>query len=187
MKGHLASQKRTKAAHDPNLLVAIQHKVAISALPASALRGQRAPGLISIAREACEHLPLGQFGVASGKVFAERLDRYTAEMLAAFPRKARHWGVARKALNLFLRDAYYNQFLAAKYNLNRAAAHFELPLDSKTAAKLHEEEDGHLPAWRGVKYLTAAQSAEYQLAATDLALDYDCHRVHLDAHIWPQQ
>jgi len=85
---------------------AIQRKVAVSALPASALRGQQTPGLIRMARDFFATVPLDRFGVAW--TIASRLDALTNDLLVAFPKKARRWGVARKSVNLFLRDAYYN-------------------------------------------------------------------------------
>lgn len=183
----LATTSSTKYDPAESTLAAIQRKVAVSALPASALRGQRTPGLIRIARDVFSCLPLGQFGVANAKLFASRLESCTDDLLSEFPRRARRWGVARKAVNLFLRDAFYNQFLAGKYNLGRSAAHYELPLDSYTAKALDDYDDEwDLPAWRGLRGLTAAQSSVYQSAAEDMAEEYGCVRVHLDAHIWAQ-
>ncbi len=164
---------------------AIQRKVAVSALPASALRGQRTPGLIRCARDFFTDLQLIQFGVTEIDAFVTALDEVTHELLATFPKTARRWGIARKAVNLFLRDAYYNQFLATEYGLSGAAAFYELPLDSYTARALDEFDDERdLPTWRTVAQLTESDSAEYQEAATDMAAEYDCVRVHLDAYIW---
>lgn len=143
-------------------LAAIQAKVAISSIPASALRGQRAPGLTKTVRRFFERLPLAQFGVANGKVFASRLDDVTLRLLKMFPRHARHWGVARKTVNLFLRDAYYNQFLALKYQLSRTAAFYELPLDSYTARALRVfDDEWDLPKWNGLGRLSPDGSRVY--------------------------
>ncbi len=166
-------------------LKAIHRKVAVSSIPASALRGQRTPGIIRTARDFLSTAPLAQFGVASEKAFASRLDAITNDLLAEFPKKARRWGVARKAVNLFLRDAYYNQFLATEYHLSRAAIFFELPLDSYTAAAVYNNDDEwDLPKWRGLGPLTPLENAAYQEAAIDMATEYGCERVHLDAYIW---
>lgn len=170
-------------------LMKIQHKVAVSSIPASALRGQGSPGLIGVAREFFRVLPLGQFGVTSSKRFTSRLDAVTEDLLRRFPRKARHWGVARKAVNLFLRDAFYNQFLSSKYHLSRSARFYELPLDRRTAEALTDFDDERdLPRWLGVKHLTEKCSALFQEAATEIAADDDhsCERIHLDAYFWPQ-
>ncbi len=166
-------------------LKAIHRKVAVSSLPASALRGQRSPGLIRTARDFFADVDLGQFGVTGGELFASRLDSLTDDLLLEFPRKARRWGVARKAVNLFLRDAYYNRFLATAYHLSRAAHFYELPMDSYTAKALDDHDDEwDLPDWLGVGRLTASQNAVFQEAAVDMAFDYECERVHLDAYIW---
>jgi hypothetical protein len=81
----LATTSSTKYDPAESTLAAIQRKVAVSALPASALRGQRTPGLIRIARDVFSCLPLGQFGVANAKLFASRLESCTDDLLSEFP------------------------------------------------------------------------------------------------------
>lgn len=166
-------------------LAAIQRKVAVSSIPASALRGQRTPGLTRIVRDHLSALPLRQFSVSTASLFSARLNATTDELLTSLPRKVRRWGVARKAMNLFLRDAFYNQFLAAHYRLNKAAAFYELPLDSITALAVDDHDDEwDLPRWRGLLHLPPEASSTYQLAASDMAAEFGCVRAHLDAFIW---
>jgi hypothetical protein len=185
MSEFLATARYGRSDPKAATLAAIQRKVAISAIPASALRGQSAPGLIETARRFFHTLPLAPFGVTNGKRFASRLDEATLLLLKTFPRHARHWGVARKAINLFLRDAFYNQFLASKYRLSRAAAFYELPLDSITSKAIREfDDEWDFPKWNGLGHISVEESRMYQDAATDIAMEYDCERVHLDAHIW---
>ena len=184
----LATNPYPKVDPAARTLAAIQRKVAVSAIPPSALRGQATPGLSRIAHDVFTDLELGQFGVTSATLFVSRLNSCTDALLAEFPKRARHWGVARKAVNLFLRDAYYNQFLATKHGLARAAAHYELPLDRLTATHLDDRDDEwDFPKWRGVKWLTRADSAMYQRAAQNMAEEYGCVRVHLDAYIWARR
>ena len=54
------------------------------------------------------------------------------------PKGAQAWGTARKALNIFLRDALYTTYLSKRYGLPRAEASLEIPLDSITAVRLRE-------------------------------------------------
>ena len=130
----------------------VQHKVAISALPASALRGNQA-GMTAIARDFLRVLDLGQFAVTNPERFNDRLDRATELLLAELRTSSGSWGVARKALNLFLRDSLYNVYLQKRFKLQRAERCFEVPLDGVVAEALRTRFRRALPAWRGVKYL----------------------------------
>jgi hypothetical protein len=89
-------------------------------------------------------------------------------------------------LNIFLRDALYNQYLSEQYRLDRAEEFMEIPLDSISAGclrKLAAREQ--LPQWRSVKGLTARDSLCYQTFASTLARDQA--RVHLDTFWWGQR
>jgi hypothetical protein len=121
-----------------------------------------------------------RFGTADGRLFARRLEAATRQLQAALPRRAASWGVARKLLNIFLRDCLYNTYLTKAYGLKRAERYFEVPLDSITAGHLRDKVP-ELPRWRGVKYLTPEVSAAYQTAAQFIADRRDIARVHLDA------
>jgi len=91
--------------------------------------------------------------------------------------------MARKVLNIFLRDCYYTSFLAKEYRLGRAAHLFELPLDSITVRKLREAVQG-LPRWDGVKHLTPTLNRQLQEGADEAARELRIARVHLDALWW---
>lgn len=101
------------------------------------------------------------------------------------PSDARSWGLARKLLNIFLRDCLYTVYLRDAYHLDRAEAHLEIPLDSITSAELRaNSKRGELPAWRGVRDLTWRTSREYQRVGSRVAKELGIERVHLDAYWW---
>ena len=170
--------------HPKDFLATVQRKVAVSAIPASALRGQGAPGVVSAARDFLTELELDRFAVRSEQAFARRLDAATRSLCKRLPRRACAWGTGRKAVNLFLRDALYNAYLAKEFRLSRIEPLLELPLDSYVARYLARRFEGPLPRWRGVRALDVQTSAAYQAAATAVAADKGVERVHLDAYIW---
>ena len=165
----------------------VQHKVAISALPASALRGQGEGGVTAAARSFLRTLDLSQFAVSDATRFAARLDQVTNQLRRALPPKCASWGIARKAVNLFLRDAFYNTYLRNRFKLSRAEACFELPLDGVVAKGLRKWVSDPLPRWRGVKHLTPEASGIYQRVALKEALRMHLRRVHLDIYLWTER
>jgi len=166
-------------------LKAIQARTARIAASASATRGQRTPGLAAAAREYFETLQLDQFGIVRPRLFKKHLDRATLKLMRALPKKGRSWGIARKLLNIFLRDAFYTTYLRDMYHLDRAEALYELPLDSITAKHLRAEApDRALPRWRGVKHLTPETSDILQATAAATATARGIARIHLDAYWW---
>src|SRR6185369_649911 len=98
---------------------AVQARTARVAITASATRGQKAPGLVASARAFCAGLDLAQFSTKDSTVFERRLNTQTNRLLSALPRRARHWGVSRKLLNIFLRDALYTRYLAEQFGLDK--------------------------------------------------------------------
>lgn len=132
----------------------IHKKVAIAAIGPSALRSQGASGVIDAARGYLIALDLSQFADRGERSFSRRLDKVAEELREAFPVGARNWGAARKALNLFLRDSLYNLYLNRCYKLSSTEDWYEIPLDGVIARGLRTRDvSGHLPRWRGVKYL----------------------------------
>jgi len=100
------------------------------------------------------------------------------------PKKARHWGRARKGLNIFLRGCRYTSYLRDEYRLAQAEDFFEVPLDSITGVKLSEASGGALPSWTTVRDLDAETSEKYQSVAAAIAGPQGIARVHLDAVWW---
>jgi hypothetical protein len=156
------------------------------AIGPSTLRGQGARGVVRAARSFLyRDLDLRRLVRDSRAGFLRQLDRATDELQRSFPRGARHWGSARKALNIYLRFALYNRYLSRHYGLARLEPFLEVPLDRQTATAARAEPEGcFLPRWRGVKYLTPEGSQEYQEAVRRIARRKKVAPVHLDAYWW---
>ena len=168
-------------------LRAVQSRAARAAVTASATRGQ-GKDVVKKARGHLVHLNLARFGVSASR-FSKVLDRETDRLMEILPSKSRRWGLARKLLNIFLRDCFYTTYLQEAYRLDESA--LELPLDSisvtclKKAWRLKKDaKPALLPRWRGVKHLEQEDSDKYQAAARELAISTGRSRVHLDAEWW---
>jgi hypothetical protein len=133
-------------------------------------------------------LDLAPFGTIECDRFKLALDRSTEALKACLPESGRDWGLARKAMNIFLRDAFYTTYLETQFNLQRAEHLFEIPLDSFTANALRKTAGGMgLPRWDGVKYLTSELNDGFQKVAETEARKQGIARVHLDAFWWSQE
>lgn len=106
-------------------------------------------GVVAAAREFLGDLDLRPFGTASSRRFLNHLDSATERLWSALPAKAQYWGLARKGLNIFLRDCLYTAYLRDRYRLDKAEQFFEVPLDSICGLQLFHESDGLLPKWPG--------------------------------------
>lgn len=167
---------------DFQLLRIVQHRAARVAITASATRGQGA-GVVASARDHFGRLKLANFGISDERVFARQLDAATRQLMDCLPKDAANWGLARKLLNIFLRDCLYTSYLAKAHRLAKAEKLLEIPLDSITAKRIHEAVP-QLPRWPGVKYLDRATSDAYQAAALAVAREHGVARAHLDAYWW---
>jgi hypothetical protein len=167
-----------------DFIKAVQLRTARCAIGASTLRRQGAPGAVHAARRFLGNLPLKPFGVSRQRTFRSRLDRATVDLQAAMPKGAQAWGTARKALNIFLRDALYTTYLRERYALARAEELLEIPLDAITADRLHAECTTVLPRWPGVRHLTERVSDLYQAEARRVAAGRGIAPVHLDTYWW---
>ncbi len=170
--------------HD--LLVAFQARAARGALAASAARSAGAKGAVRAGRAFLCEVDLGTFGTPDREQFRAILDETTVALELAFPEKMRHWGSARKALNVFLRDCLSSAYLRDAYLLEGAEPLYEVPLDSITGAMLHQLSGGTLPHWGTVKDLTHDVSDAFQDVAAQVAKERGVARVHLDALWWGQ-
>jgi len=172
-----------KKAH---FLKIVQHRAARVAVTASATRGQGAD-VVDCARDFLVGLKLARFGTHDPRGFARLLDADTERLRACLPKRAARWGLARKLLNIFLRDSLYTSYLARQYGLVAAERLLEVPLDSITAKRIRREAPAlalALPRWRGVRHLDPDRSAAYQEAALVIARQRGIARVHLDADWW---
>src|SRR5690242_10096573 len=140
-----------------NLIKPMQKKVAVSAVPPSAMRRQGLAGLLGEIRAFCADFPLESCTVSTPQAFERLLDDATAQLQLKGAELRCQWGAARKAINLFLRDATYNHYLRDYYGLSAVESWLELPLDGEVAIGLRDDELGHgLPEWPGVSGLSPA-------------------------------
>ena len=167
------------------LTPAIQRHVAIFAVGPSTVRGQGAKGVVAAAQEFLSEVPLRPFATSAESSFRNALDSATENLALAFPKAARRWGLARKCVNVFLRDAFYNSHLCPLYHLERAKPFYEIPLDGVVArALLRLGGPNRLPVWPGVKHLQPVTSGVYQAFAKELSRRWKIDRVYLDTYIW---
>ena len=163
----------------------MQRYVARTAVTASAARGQGAPGLVESARGFLGSMSLGPFGTRSEKTFRAALNRQTTRMVEVLPPQGRSWGIARKLLNIFLRNALYTTYLRDRYHLAEAERWFEVPMDAIVARRIRAEmPDVALPRWSGVKHLTPDLNQQYQIVCNQLGRRRGLRAVHLDAVFW---
>ena len=163
----------------------LQTRVAEVAIGASTLRNQGARGVVQSTREFLKRLDLRLFRVDNPQAYRARLEQATAELRMSLPGGTRHWGTARKALNIFLRNVLYHHYLRDECGFGRLEAWLEVPLDSNVANGLQREPRGDLPArWPSVKHLSLDVSNEYQGFAEHVAKHHGLVRVHLDLLYW---
>ncbi len=159
--------------------LAVRQRVATVAIGASTLRNVGAPGVVAAARQHLATVDLRPFTVHTAGGFRAALDRSTQDLMQALPDGTRFWGVARKGLNIFLRDAFYNWYLRSQLDLSVAEPFFETPLDGIVAKRLRDEPGGNdLPAWPGVKHLDPTASDAFQDFSSRLARKHGTQRVH---------
>ncbi|HEX2209222.1 MAG TPA: hypothetical protein VHG93_16205, partial [Longimicrobium sp.] len=148
-------------------------------------RGSGSVGVADSARAFLATLSLEQFSTDDPVRFRRRLDEATSRLRDHLPPPANSWGLARKCVNVFLRDAFYNYYLRTAFGLDLAEALYEVPLDNVVATALKREgRPGQLPQWNGLRHLTAPMSDRFQGFASELAAKRETARVHLDAILW---
>ena len=164
---------------------AIRNYVAYGSVGASTVRGLKTKGVAAAARKALQRVDLKPYGRSKNSRFHLLLDRDTERVRLALPRGARHWGVARKVLNIFLRGALYNTYLNLEFKLSVNEANFEIPLDSVSASGIRNARTQRpRPRWDGVKHVTPESNRIFQDSAKEIAEERGTSRVHLDAEFW---
>jgi hypothetical protein len=144
-------------------------------------------GMRSTAREFCSSLKLNQ--LPEPENYAAVLGKWTGQLTQKFPKEGRCWGVARKCLNIFMRDASYNVHLREIYPGLEPLEHvLEVPLDSYVADGLFKEDGAiafGLQRWDAVIRLSPAQNEKFQQWASIVAKQKGIPRVHLDLLYFP--
>jgi len=140
----------------------IQQYVAIASVGVSAVRGQ-APGTRWAAVAYLAQIDLGRLPRHARGRYAQWLDARTGDLRDRLPGRNKPWGVARKAMNLFMRGCLYNHYLRKEYGLAKVEPWLEIPLDSVTAKALKKHAGrGALPRWPGLKRLTPRVNRAFQ-------------------------
>lgn len=167
-----------------DFLQTLQRKVTITAVGPSAVRGQ-GKGVLRASQDFLSQISLSAVPKHNSKQFNAWLDRQTNALLDRLPVKSRPWGVARKVINLFLREALYNQYLNKRFHLDSIESWLEIPLDRAGARGLKSRAGkGVLPPWPGLKNLQRRASAAFQDFASTEAARKQIARVHLDMYLW---
>jgi hypothetical protein len=105
------------------------------------------------------------------------------------PGATENWGAARKAINVFLENAFYDRFLTRKYKLERLEDFLELPPDSNVMRGL--KEDGadldackRLPRHISIRDLKPKDNEAIQKCAKEVAKRKGIARIYLDLEYW---
>jgi len=165
-----------------DFLQTMQQFVATSAIGVSAIRNQGKGSLQSV-RTALASMNLSPVTSMEQAEYRKWIDWNTNWLLSHWPGTGRPWGAARKSINLFMRDALYNQYLNREYNICHVEKWMEIALDSKVAEGLRNR-FSELPSWPGLKHLKERISDQYQDRAQQLADEIGLARVHLDMWLW---
>jgi hypothetical protein len=153
---------------DADLLGKIKEFVAYDAVGVTAVRGQR-PRTRDAVLKFLNRMEIAQ--IPRTKVAFKRwLDQQTMLLAKKLPDPAKPWGVARKALNLYLRACCYNHYLRGQYCLGDIETLLEVPVDSKVAGGLREANTWMLlPSWKGLKGLEPRANEAFQECAVVLS------------------
>ncbi len=165
-------------------LTIIRSYTARVAVGPSAVRGKDNGGVVEAASRFLREMVLTSFGTKSPKAFAAALDGETENLRRVLPKRAQHWGLARKVLNIYLRAALYTGYLRDAYALERAELFFEVPLDRYTGTAICAACGDRSMRWDAVKRLTPDVSAAFQALAAKEGKRRRVARVHLDALWW---
>lgn len=161
-----------------------QRRLANTSIGASALRGQPT-NTIKITRDFLKKMDFNLFkDVFSEQSFLNKLDEQTLLLREAIPSKS--WGIARKALNLFLFDSTHNTVLSEEYKLRHLIPFFEVVLDNPNAKELIKlaENKGIILSWKNIKSLTKEENNHLQSFAKEVAKEKEYDRCYLDLEFW---
>jgi hypothetical protein len=171
-------------------LALVQRFTAIQAVGPSSVRGQPKKTLEKI-HGYLGRLRLRRLAGRDSPDYRRWLDTRTRQLQKRLGGRKEQWGIARKAMNLFMRSCLYNTYLSREFHLARFRRHMEIPLDSAVARGLKEESkkegQAELPLWRGLIGLDSERSREFQQAAEKRARKVGLPgRVFLDNYLWPK-
>jgi N-glycosylase/DNA lyase len=161
------------------LIKFLQKYEAIIAISPSAMRNQ-GKGILKKVQKYCANIELSQYKFLNERtLFIKQLEKETTKLM----KTGLPWGVARKVLNLFLRNVTYNAHLRKFYKLQSIESFLEIPLDSIIAKEL-KKRNKKLPEWSSLRSLTHDEGDLFQNSADRIALQKGIYRVHLDVFLW---
>ncbi len=168
---------------NPDFIYLMQSRMAQASIGASSLRNQGKSKVIEICRKFCMAMDLSKY---TPKSFKTQLDKDTRKLLKRLGMKETQWGTARKAINLFLRDVFYNKYLVPVYKMGKLDYLLEVPLDTQVADKIKRYSQGEDLIWHGIKHTTESENKAFQDAANQIANENISinFRVHLDLIFW---
>ena len=137
------------------------------------------------ARKYLANLNLCRFTIVDEDGFAKALDEATEELERAMPKPI--WGFARKGMNIFLRDCFYNKYIHDHYRLKVVGPLLEVPLDHYVAQGIQEDirrSEGTSLGWESIRKLDRCTSKALQEGASRIAARKQLLRVHLDLKWW---
>ena len=167
-----------------DFIATMQRRTSVTAVGPSALRRQ-GKGVLKATQTYLGQLDLSRTPMSCHDKYLHWLDKQTESLLDALPIRNRPWGAARKALNLFMRDVLYNQYLNGHFGFSKLEACLEIPLDRAVATGLKGRAGhGRLPQWPGLKNLKPNTSKKFQDFASEYARRKRIEKVHLDVYLW---
>ena len=155
----------------------------------STLRNQGAPGVIKAARNFLVECDLTELKKIKPSEYADILEKWTCDLIIKLPKKANKWGTARKAINVFMIQIFFNRYLAKEYGLEKFKDALETPLDSYADKGLRNwleklNSKMEIPEWEGIKNLKVEKSKQYQECASYVAKENGLSRACLDIILW---
>ena len=156
-------------------------RAANGAVGPSTIRGMAPKGTAKIIKDYLRGVDIRTIKADSESGFLKKLDALTEGLVTTLPHGSKHWGMARKCVNIFLRNCLYNRYLCSYYKLELLEKWLEVPLDSHVGKGLIAQPEAiALPRWKKVKKLTREESDQYQNFALALAKKKNVSRIHLD-------
>jgi hypothetical protein len=153
-------------AEHPFFLRSIKRRMIDYAVDQSAMRNQLEPGGILRVRSFLRGMSLKKFADAENAAeFLELLNGKTNDLIADIQIC---WGTARKAINLALCAAYFEQTLNFAFRLGRIAEYLEVPIDRQTARYIRGFHPG-LPRIQSMIAILPEIHESYQQAVSQIA------------------
>jgi hypothetical protein len=177
----------------------VQRRVANISIGASTLRSQGVDP--EEAKNFLRKLNLNELREMPKKRFEGWLNKKTKSLVKEFKRNRGdqdNWGAARKVINIFLENAFYNRFLYEEYSLQKLEDMLEVPLDKNVREELKKDWERYLkehkmnpdlhklPRCKSIKGLCKEDSDEFQTCAYKVAKGEPTYRyrIYLDLKYW---